>query len=72
MEHEWLGEETFDVTDEELQTLKQHIANKFPGTDADYLSDAYIRSVASKPYSNNMSIRRPFEVSLFLTSDEVV
>ena len=26
MEHEWLGEETFDVTDEELQILKTHLA----------------------------------------------
>ena len=63
MEHQQLGEETFDVTDEELKILKDHITNKFPGTDSDYLSDAYIRSVASKPYSKNMSIRRPLEVS---------
>ena len=63
MEHEWLNEETFDVTDEELKILKDHITKKFPGTDSNYLSDAYIRSVASKPYSKNMSIRRPLEVS---------
>ena len=71
MEHDWIvGEETFEVTDEELHILKEHLAEKFPGADANYLSDAYIRSVASKPYSKNMSIRRPLEVRKSRIYDE--
>jgi hypothetical protein len=64
MEHDYLlgGEEIFDVTDEELETIQNHLAAKLFPSEAEYMSEAYIRSVASKPYSKNMSIRRPLEV----------
>ena len=54
-------ESIFDVSPEELKILRDDIKEKFPN-DHSYLSDAYILSVASKPYSKNMSIRRPLEV----------
>ncbi len=52
----------FAVTDEELAILRAAIATDFPD-DATYLSDAYIRSVASKPYSKDPKKRRPLEYS---------
>lgn len=52
----------FKVTPEELSKLKAHLATEFP-EDADYLSEAYIRSVASKPYSKDPTVRRPLEYS---------
>lgn len=52
----------FEVTPEELATLRAHLATAFP-EDFLYLSDAYIRSVASKPYSKDPSVRRPLEYS---------
>ena len=55
-------EEAFYVSPEELAILKDELAKEFPN-DNDYMSDAYLLSVASKPYSKDMTIRRPLEVS---------
>jgi hypothetical protein len=56
------GGKTFEVTKEELGIIRAELATEFPD-DYNYLSDAYILSVASKPYSKDPSIRRPLEVS---------
>ena len=56
------GDGNFPVTDEELAIIRAELASDFPD-DYKYLSDAYILSVASKPYSKDPSIRRPLEVS---------
>jgi hypothetical protein len=53
----------FKVSDEELATIRAEMATEFPD-DYMYLSDAYILSVASKPYSKDPTIRRPLEYSL--------
>ena len=53
----------FDVTEEEMATIRAELACEFPD-DYRYLSDAYIRSVASKPYSKDTSIRRPLEYTM--------
>jgi len=55
-------EGTFTVTDEEMSIIRADLATEFP-EDYDYLSDAYIHSVASKPYSKDPTIRRPLEYS---------
>lgn len=52
----------FKVTDEELLMLRAAIATDFP-EDATYFSDAYMLSVASKPYSKDPKKRRPLEYS---------
>mmetsp|Transcript_24750 Transcript_24750/g.57688 ORF Transcript_24750/g.57688 Transcript_24750/m.57688 type:complete len:337 (-) Transcript_24750:1341-2351(-) len=52
----------FKVSKEELTILRANLASEFP-EDFLYLSDAYILSVASKPYSKDTSIRRPLEYS---------
>eukprot|EP00977_Amphora_coffeiformis_P019324 scaffold7167_cov165-Amphora_coffeaeformis.AAC.5 len=52
----------FKVTPEELAILRAHLATEFP-EDCNYLSDAYILSVASKPYSKDPTVRRPLEYS---------
>ena len=52
----------FKVTDEELATIRAGLATDFPD-DYLYLSDAYILSVASKPYSKDPTVRRPLEYS---------
>ena len=52
----------FKVSEEELATLRAHLATEFPD-DFMYLSDSYILSVASKPYSKDPTIRRPLEYS---------
>lgn len=52
----------FKVTPEELSILRAHLATEFPD-DFEYLSDAYILSVASKPYSKDPTVRRPLEYS---------
>ena len=57
------GEQVYDVTDEELEILRNTLAEKFP-QDSHYMSNAYMRSVASKPYSKDMTRRRPLEYSL--------
>ncbi len=51
----------FHVTQEELSIIRAELASDFPD-DYDYLSDAYVLSVASKPYSKDPSVRRPLEV----------
>jgi CRAL/TRIO domain len=52
----------FKVTDEELAIIRAELATEFPD-DYLYLSDAYILSVASKPYSKEPTKRRPIEYS---------
>ena len=52
----------FKVTKEELAIIRAELACEFPD-DYNYLSDAYILSVASKPYSKDPTVRRPLEVS---------
>lgn len=54
------SEKTFDVSVEELSIIKADLAMDYP-EDYSSLSDAYIESVASKPYSKDPSIRRPIE-----------
>ena len=51
----------FPVSPEELSIIRAELACEFP-EDYSYLSDSYILSVASKPYSKDPSIRRPLEV----------
>lgn len=53
---------SFPVTPEELSIIRADLASEFPD-DYDYLSDAYILSVASKPYSKDPSVRRPLDYS---------
>jgi hypothetical protein len=57
------GEGTFEVTAEELSIIRAELACEFP-EDYNYLSDAYVLSVASKPYSKDPSVRRPLEYSM--------
>lgn len=57
------GEQSFPVTAQELITLKSELEAKFP-QDYGYMDDEYIRSVASKPYSKDLTRRRPIEYSL--------
>lgn len=52
---------TFEVAPEELSIIRAELACEFP-EDYAYLSDAYVLSVASKPYSKDPSVRRPLEV----------
>ena len=56
-------EGTFDVSPEELALIRADLASDFP-EDYLYLSDAYILSVASKPYSKDPAQRRPLEYSM--------
>lgn len=51
----------FEVTPEELSIIRAELACEFP-EDYNYLSDAYVLSVASKPYSKDPTVRRPLEV----------
>lgn len=62
IENEAEGDGTFPVTPDELTIIRAELASEFPD-DYNYLSDAYILSVASKPYSKDTSIRRPLEYS---------
>ena len=57
-----VGEGEFRVTPEELSILRAHLATEFPD-DCKYFSDAYILSVASKPYSKDPTVRRPLDYS---------
>jgi hypothetical protein len=52
----------FRVTKEEMQILRGFLATEFP-EDCTYLSDSYIQSVASKPYSKDPTVRRPLDYS---------
>lgn len=54
---------TFAVSAEELTIIRKELETQFPD-DCTYLSDAYILSVASKPYSKDPTKRRPLEVRL--------
>lgn len=62
VEDEELAEGAFEVTKEELSIIRAELACEFPD-DYAYLSDAYVLSVASKPYSKDPTVRRPLEVS---------
>lgn len=53
----------FEVTKEEMSIIRAELACEFP-EDYTYLSDAYIKSVASKPYSKDPTIRRPIEYTM--------
>lgn len=53
----------FSVSKEELSVLRAELACEFPD-DYEYLSDAYIKSVASKPYSKDPTVRRPLEYTM--------
>lgn len=53
---------SFPVSEEEMAIIRAELASDFPD-DYTYLSDAYILSVASKPYSKDPKVRRPLEVS---------
>jgi hypothetical protein len=55
------AEGCFQVTAEELSIIRAELACEFPD-DYNYMSDAYILSVASKPYSKDPTVRRPLEV----------
>jgi len=61
------GEDTaageFEVTKEEMSIIRAELACEFPD-DYTYMSDAYIKSVASKPYSKDPTIRRPLEYTM--------
>jgi hypothetical protein len=55
-------EATFPVSKEELSIIRADLASDFPD-DYLYLSDDYILSVASKPYSKDPTSRRPLDYS---------
>lgn len=55
-------EATFPVSKEEVSLLRADLACEFP-EDHMTLSDDYILSVASKPYSKDPTVRRPIEYS---------
>ncbi|CAB9501785.1 CRAL/TRIO domain [Seminavis robusta] len=62
-EHQEKDEAVFLFSDDELSILKNALAEQFPD-DSHYMSDAYLRSVASKPYSKDPTQRRPLEYTL--------
>jgi len=53
----------FEVTKEEMSIVRAELACEFPD-DYTYMSDAYVKSVASKPYSKDPTIRRPLEYTM--------
>lgn len=53
----------FEVTEEEMSIIRAELACEFP-EDYNYLSDAYVKSVASKPYSKDPTIRRPLDYTM--------
>jgi hypothetical protein len=53
----------FPVSREELSIIRAELACEFP-EDYSYLSDSYVLSVASKPYSKDPSVRRPLEYTM--------
>ncbi len=55
-------EKTFDVTKEEISLIRADLASDYP-EDYQSISETYIESVASKPYSKDPSVRRPIEYS---------
>jgi len=56
-------EKTFDVTHEELSLIRAQITTEYP-EDYQTLSDSYLCSVASKPYSKDITIRRPYDYTM--------
>jgi hypothetical protein len=61
VEEEEVADGCFEVTTEEMSIIRAELACEFPD-DYTYLSDAYVMSVASKPYSKDPTVRRPLEV----------
>ena len=59
---EVVPEKTFDVSKEEISLIRADLASDYPD-DYQSISEAYIESVASKPYSKDPSIRRPIDYS---------
>jgi len=57
------GAGDFEVTAEEMSIIRAELACEFP-EDYNYLSNSYVRSVASKPYSKDPSVRRPLEYTM--------
>lgn len=53
----------FSVSKEEMSIIRAELACEFPD-DYNYFSDAYVKSVASKPYSKDPTIRRPLEYTM--------
>uniref|UniRef100_A0A7S1ZVJ2 CRAL-TRIO domain-containing protein n=1 Tax=Trieres chinensis TaxID=1514140 RepID=A0A7S1ZVJ2_TRICV len=51
------------VSEEEMSIIRAELACEFPD-DYKYLSDAYVKSVASKPYSKDPTQRRPLEYTM--------
>ena len=62
-EDEEVADGCFPVSPEELSIIRAELACEFP-EDYTYLSDSYILSVASKPYSKDPTVRRPLEVRI--------
>jgi len=56
-------EKTYEVTPEEMSIMRAELACEFP-EDYDYLSNDYVMSVASKPYSKDPTVRRPLEYTM--------
>jgi len=56
-------ERTFDVSHEELSLIRAQLASDYPD-DYQTMSDDYVCSVASKPYSKDPNIRRPLEYTI--------
>jgi hypothetical protein len=54
-------ETSFFVSAAELMSVRRNLKSSFP-QDSNYMDDDYIISVASKPYSKDMTRRRPLEV----------
>lgn len=63
VEEEEVPDGNFPVTPEEMSIIRAELACEFP-EDYSYLSDAYVLSVASKPYSKDPTVRRPLEYSM--------
>lgn len=57
------SEVTFNVSKEELSIIRAELASEFPD-DYETLSDAYVLSVASKPYSKDPTVRRPLDYTI--------
>lgn len=53
----------FEVSAEEMSIIRAELACEFP-EDYNYLSNAYVLSVASKPYSKDPTRRRPLEYTM--------
>jgi len=61
-------EQTFPVSTDELSSLRADLKTAYPN-DYESLSDSYILSVASKPYSKDPTVRRPLEYTLEKLTD---